>query len=690
MNQTVVDTQIRSSATPRRGPQLPLLQTSVAKKPSQPLQRHRPTPDDCPESTLRSPLLAKETPHVGHRMLRGGLLGFWGKSKVKRSAAGLESPDPKCGTSISKEKVSLGEATLFTVARKSSVAQDPVAVQTESGGQEPPVKRRSQKTTKRRDSFKKDLVQNKSVSWNPPPLFQAYPQAVKHAALAMPPTSADTILRLQSEKKRKDRRKANDMDQADSSNIDNSARHNEDTDASCSGIWLPKVFILATSGYFLQYAGEGKFDRLPEKIMPIGKDSAAFASDAIPGKHWVLQVSHLSDENGTSTPQSHNQIFKNLRFRGEMARRTASNMLLVFENPEDLDSWLVVVRKEIEALGGRKYCREGKDWLPEGSQGLHQRPSVRYLVKRDPNQFSSISKDLGHNVRDGEVNHDSLHLDSVQKPSSGLHESFHSPPVSSTTASTDHNTLERLRLSPRVSYISASAKTFSTSARTSPGVSPIRAEFRLPDLAFSNNEIPMPGSTDFTSARNSFPNETQEKSESRPPTALSQPSPDPLAASKHTLSPGAPNFSIPSFCKRYSSASSTPPLSKRSSFKSTNSRVEASLRIPSVPRAGVTECDTTDETPVCSTAQVPPPLDLESGMTPNFFNNASYQKSNPKSRRAYTAQLAQSTRGKLCTSSVLISRIFTRHIPSQHISCQHALLSFATSSTTKRCFASCA
>lgn len=37
--------------------------------------------------------------------------------------------------------------------------------------------------------------------------------------------------------------------------------------------WIQKIFVLVTSGYLLQYSGEGSFDRLPEKMMQLGKDS---------------------------------------------------------------------------------------------------------------------------------------------------------------------------------------------------------------------------------------------------------------------------------------------------------------------------------------------------------------------------------------------------------------------------------
>jgi hypothetical protein len=37
------------------------------------------------------------------------------------------------------------------------------------------------------------------------------------------------------------------------------------------------------------FRGEGKHDRLPERMLLLGPQSVAFASDAIPGKHWVVE-----------------------------------------------------------------------------------------------------------------------------------------------------------------------------------------------------------------------------------------------------------------------------------------------------------------------------------------------------------------------------------------------------------------
>jgi len=78
-------------------------------------------------------------------------------------------------------------------------------------------------------------------------------------------------------------------------------------------------------------------------MMQLGRDSVAFASDVIPGKHWVLQISQAMDADGTPAADSRSFISR-LAFRGADYRRTATSLLLVLNSAEDMDSWLAVVK----------------------------------------------------------------------------------------------------------------------------------------------------------------------------------------------------------------------------------------------------------------------------------------------------------------------------------------------------------
>lgn len=410
---------------------------------------------------------------------------------------------------------------------------------------------------KRTKSFKQSQHTNKSISWDPPPLFQAYPQSVKHAEVHAPNLSADTILRC-NEKKRKQKRreKTSESDQMNGAGGGIASPGEECQDGIHDLDIVRKIYVLVTSGYFLQYAGEGSFDRLPEKIMPIGQDSTAYASDAIPGKHWVLQVSHASDENGEPKLEKWS-LAKRLGMRGDGKKCSASNYLLILDSPGDLESWLSVVRREIEAWGGKRYQ---PDLVvrpsPEVPQTLRQTPSRQFLVKRDPNQFSNILSESG---ADGQgMAFEGASIAATRKHSTATQDSIHSPSTSNMTTSTDQNMLDRLRSSPRMSRVSTEAKTYSTSRESSPVPSPTNLAFHLED---------------FT------PSQEQSKTVDRS-TMVSGPTSRSLPASRSPSVPasssGAPNFSVPSFSKRYSSAYSTPPLSTASSSTSNPTRKSAS------------------------------------------------------------------------------------------------------------------
>ncbi|GME23868.1 hypothetical protein GTA08_BOTSDO06124 [Neofusicoccum parvum] len=132
-----------------------------------------------------------------------------------------------------------------------------------------------------------------SSNWEPPPLFQAYPQAIKHAMLQATNASAEAIISTQSHKRQYSILKENLQSKLDLSGAGEEAaptvteklQKREKRMSTSSAVGTPdlthKVYVLATSGYVLQYSGEGPSDRMPEKILKLGKDSAAFASAQI-------------------------------------------------------------------------------------------------------------------------------------------------------------------------------------------------------------------------------------------------------------------------------------------------------------------------------------------------------------------------------------------------------------------------
>ncbi|KAK1755995.1 eukaryotic translation initiation factor 3 subunit G-domain-containing protein [Echria macrotheca] len=316
------------------------------------------------------------------------------------------------------------------------------------------------------------------ATWDPPPLFKAYPQAIKHSHLPACTTSAEAILRLH--KGSFSQGTVDTMDEPGSEKGDKAKkRHRRNTSgASLKLEWTTKVFVLVTSGYLLQYAGDGSFDRLPEKVLHLGKDSAAFASDLIPGRHWVLQVSSVAEPDRTATPHTPS-LLSRFPFRGQ-ERRQAANLLMVFESAEEMDSWITTLRREIEALGGRKYLSEtGKPKLDDIETQLRSQTSQRTLVVRDPDRFSrTMSPELPWDHMEGS----GIHLDLTE---SDMRDQSFDDTSTASGISHDGRQLDGLRDSThRLSYISSGQRTVITSAGSSPACSPIRDSFLSAEDAY--------------------------------------------------------------------------------------------------------------------------------------------------------------------------------------------------------------
>ena len=245
-----------------------------------------------------------------------------------------------------------------------------------------------------RPNTKRDLVMRSSGTYEPPPLFQAYPQAVKHTTLPAPILSADAILRDRKNRKASFDNSLNE-DVSRKGGRDNQflqALH-QDTDGDH---WTRHEYVLVTSSYLLQYSAEGAHDRLPEKTLQLSKDSVAFVSDALPGKLYVLQVSTDTEEDGLPKQQtSAKSMFKKMGFRSESTKRAVSSFLLVFGTPEEMEAWIIAVKKEIENLGGKPYQPDshGEARKGEESSGVVNGQNSRYYTIATPLQrFASLDR----------------------------------------------------------------------------------------------------------------------------------------------------------------------------------------------------------------------------------------------------------------------------------------------------------
>lgn len=399
--------------------------------------------------------------------------------------------------------------------------------------------------------------------WKPPPLFQAYPQSIKHECLSAPAMSADSILRLHATTGNSgtdDGRSGGPerAEKADAARKRKESKEQRKHLRTLSGTinkveWSNKIYVLSTTGFILQYAGEGKNDRLPEKMLQLGPQSVAFASDAIPGKHWVVQISRdPAADAGPAPPELPKSKFSRFGFRRSPARRLTRSFLLVFDNPDSMISWLMAVRAEIEARGGPKFTLEKhSDEGPE--QQLRPKSSVRQMVKKDPHRVSSLflkPQNLGSpNEDDGQ----SVGAKTLQsRRSSYVSVSRRSMIDSRAGSTTSTGWTETNPTTP------TDARAFSFTSANPPN---------SPPTANGASVSEEPGSTDNDSTYTRSPppsshgiNQSLYTSSSIPPTSSvttraesTQPSspssrPDPLARS---ASPPAPNFSVPSFSKKF-------------------------------------------------------------------------------------------------------------------------------------------
>ncbi|KAL8348449.1 hypothetical protein RB598_001642 [Gaeumannomyces tritici] len=331
------------------------------------------------------------------------------------------------------------------------------------------------------------------ATWDPPPLFQAYPQAIRQIELPACTVSAETILRLnggrasQAPAAMPDAEALSDLA---SDKAKRKHRRNTSSMASFRSDWTTKIYVLVTSGYLLQYAGEGSFDRLPEKILHLSKDSAAFASDLIPGRHWVVQVSAAMEADGTSTADSRS-LLSRLPFRGA-EKRNASAFLMVFESADDMDQWIATLRREIEHLGGKKKLSEtGKPKADDNVLQLRGQPSQRTLVVRDPERFSRViapeqltwvheAPAMISTTPATPATPSTLDVLLGSPEMNGAHDrSFDDLSTTNSFASQDGQQLDFLRdESHRLSYVSSGQRTVMTSeGSSSPSCSPTRDSF---------------------------------------------------------------------------------------------------------------------------------------------------------------------------------------------------------------------
>lgn len=570
---------VQSSFGERRGHRLAPLNTNINQpKAAQPkvqssrLQRPRPT--DYP-STNGSEGPVPLTP-VKRQSSKSSLRSLFSRDKTTRAAA---VPDSKL-SEIEETQPPATAPTPVTTTQTITVPSTPVSsgllspgTAASTPGLATPTTPRARATLKTsrtppRESKpppKPPKPAKDQCGWKPPPLFQAYPQSTKSECLMAPALSADSILRLHASM-----RKSGENGRTGGSTKDETAdlarkkkeqkerKHLRTLSGTINKVeWTRKIYVLATTGFILQYAGEGKNDRLPEKMLQLGPESVAFASDAIPGKHWVLQISR--DPTADPALPEPKSKFSRFGFHRSSARRLVQSFLLVFENPDSMISWLTAVREEIEARGGPKFTAEKhSDEGPEPR--LRSKSSVRQMVKKDPHRVSSLflqPQNAGNSNEDDRQSVGGLTLQSRQSSYVSL---SRRSMLDSRAGSTSTGWTDGVPTTP--TDVRASSFTSAYVPNSPP----------VPNGSLGNTDPGTPGAD--SSHTRSPPTSSHGKRQSvlppsRPQVPLatrieasqagSRPiSPDHLTRS---ASPPAPNFSVPSFSKKFVSRPSLPPTS---------------------------------------------------------------------------------------------------------------------------------
>lgn len=342
-----------------------------------------------------------------------------------------------------------------------------------------------------RPSIEKPLsVSTPLPPWAAPPFFKALSGAVRHSQLATCALSASAIIYISSHAKNGQQVKDIGFGYDHEKTERVLARHRRHVSESIAKAkWSQKIFILTPSGYVLQFASEGPFNRLPEKSIKLGKGSVAFASDLIPGRHWVLQLSNVTDPLAPSLAVNSDaqKPRSRLSFKPTENNKPAMNFLLILDSGEELNSWLTAVRHEIAMLGGKKSETETASTKIDNkynNTSVHLRSESESLTH---GQTHSPALAPQESVNETQSNRD-LEYD---RESSRFEERRQSEPrpsvdaMSQAASSISHEgrLLDSLRNSTLYSYprISIGARTFFTSPSpsrdTSPSQSPMKETF---------------------------------------------------------------------------------------------------------------------------------------------------------------------------------------------------------------------
>ncbi|KAI8941849.1 hypothetical protein NX059_003047 [Plenodomus lindquistii] len=346
-------------------------------------------------SIISTPMPPPSVPKSERSASKMSLFSLFSRPKVERARGHTE-----VGIAVPMQPQTPPKPASQMPASKSSLRQNP------SPPAQQTVRSRSSQMF-RPTSMRPTIPHREFGDWEPPPLFQAFPQSLKHATVQACIFPPEVLMRTQSQRRQAELMRERMDSVRDLSTITENGLENKKLEKNhkrlvSNSVLNPtipelvnKIYILVTAGYVLQYAGDGSFDRTPEKVLKLCKESAAFACDLIPGKHWVLQISSHAHDDGTFETGPKNSLLSRLRTQNATARAAASSFLLVLESAEEMDAWMSAIRREIDNLGSMKTKDEPMRVSSStvDSAGKHSAEAIshRYRVERDPETISKVT-----------------------------------------------------------------------------------------------------------------------------------------------------------------------------------------------------------------------------------------------------------------------------------------------------------
>lgn len=455
------------------------------------------------------------------------------------------SPEALQETTVTNKRQSRNILGLFSRNKSNN---DGVKEEVGAGGNTSPMAGKPVQDKSKRMSYLRKTEQSQitETQTGPLPFSEALPKCLKHITLAVPSIDADGLLKLQKLRKDSKVTAPNETELYPDAKVQESKRRNS---ATISSEWMTSTFVLSTKGLLSQYAAAGKPERLPERNIQLNSGSAAFASDAISGKHWVLQVTKSFSDDSTGAAS----ISRLSRIGIRSNKSVASNMLLVMENAEDMEEWLAVLRREITSQGSETYQPE--KIVPKASinamQKIRERPSRRHLIEKD---ISSQSRMHSSQQVPG------VTLNVQQRSIAGLSRPTYQPEIPNLkmdgSPSAVLETDQQSKTSPQDDK--SNALLGSPQRKTS---GPTLLKWELPSN-YSSTFSP-----DLSSSQSIPSIQTQQPSEDSYPR---------IYRSASATSDGAPNFSVPTFSHRFSQSTrsgtsiTTPPRSSGSSHRTSS------------------------------------------------------------------------------------------------------------------------